>query len=160
MNWRDNYLKQLEESQEFVSYWIELINRKTSMELTPIYSSTLQRKMLCDTREGFEFKYDRKSSTSKNFWIEIAEKNDPTQEDFVDAGICRKDNAWMYCMGDFEKLWFLPKRKLLEEYKKGEHKILSNKAGTSRGFLLDKGYASQNISVLEITANLEEKAVI
>ena len=160
MNWQDNYLQKIKESHEFVNYWIEIINRKISLELTPIHSSNLQRRSLCDTREGFEFKNDKISTTSKNFWIEIAEKNNPSQDEFFPSGICRKDNAWMYCMGDFEKLWFLPKRKLLEEYASKKWTVIPNKEGTSMAFLLDKEYVAKNISVLEITANLEEKVAM
>ena len=146
----ENFQKQLKDSQEFVNYWVEIIQRKICLKLNPIHSVTLQQKVLCDTQEGIEFKFDRIMKSSGNFWIEFEEKHHPDQEEYIPSGILRKDNTWLWAVGDFETLYFFPKKALLSEYRKGCSRVLPNDKKTSRAFLLPIEQATK-ISILELT---------
>ena len=136
-NYKENYQKLLKESQEFVNYWLGIIQRKMCLKLTPVDSENLQKEILCDTQEGFEFKYDRKFKETGNLWIEIEEKRNPAQEKYVPSGILREDNGWIYCIGNYDKLFFFPKQELVNMYNSGEARIIENNEKTSRGFLID-----------------------
>ena len=150
LDYKENYQKLLKESQEFVNYWLGIIQRRMCLKLTPVDSENLQKAVLCDTQEGFEFKYDRKFKETGNFWIEIEEKRDPSQEKYVLSGILREDNAWMYCIGNYDELFFLPKRTLISLYNSGKVKTMDNNEKTSRGFLINKLTAIMH-SVAELT---------
>jgi hypothetical protein len=145
-----NFQQKLEDSKEFVNYWIEIICRKLCLKLTPVYSSNLQKKSLCDTQEGIEFKWDDIQGDTKNFWIEFKEKHNPAQEEYVNSGILRKDNSWLWAIGDFEKLYFLPKRALLNEHKTKKWEEKENHKKTSWGMVLPQ-YRAKEISILELT---------
>ena len=147
-NYKENYQKLLKESEEFVKYWMGIIQRKMCLRLTPVDSENLQKAVLCDTQEGFEFKYDRIFKETGNFWIEIGEKRDPTQKKYVPSGILRKDNSWMYCIGNYDELFFFPKRTLIRMYNSGAVKIKENHEKTSMGFLLDRFKSITNFATV------------
>jgi len=148
LDYKENYQKLLKESEEFVKYWMGIIQRKMCLRLTPVDSENLQKAVLCDTQEGFEFKYDRKVKETGNFWIEIGEKRDPSQKEYVPSGILRKDNAWMYCIGNYDELFFFPKQALIRMYTSRSVEIIENHEKTSRGFLLDRFSSITNFAAV------------
>lgn len=156
MNYEDNFKNELKQSREFVNYWIGVINRKMCWKLTPVDSSKLQQTQLCDTQEGFEFKWDKKFEDTGNFWIEIEEKHHPDQEKYIPSGILRDDNTVFYCIGNFNILYFVPKRTLLTAYNSGKWTIRENNQKTSKGFLVSR-INIQMWSVFELTTNANDE---
>ena len=60
------------------------------------------------------------------------------------------DNSWMWAIGDFEQLYFLPKRTLLKEYESKKWEEKENNEKTSWGMVLPQKRAKE-ISILELT---------
>lgn len=151
-HWEENFENELKESHEFVSYWIEIIRREMCLNLTSIESKELQKKVLCDTQEGFEFKHDKIFSKTGNLWIEVAERHDPANG-YIPSGILRDDNTWVYCQGNFRTLFFLSKKHLRKEHITDRWTIKENTTKTSKGFLL-KPEEIQDFLIHEIHANI------
>ncbi len=94
-----------------------------------------------ETLQGFEVKYDMKFKDTGNLWIEVCEKTDPNNEVWVDSGIKRNDNTWIYVIGDYDTLYVFSKKDLLKEM--DNHRIIENSMKTSRGYLLKKEEAEK-----------------
>lgn len=96
------------------------------------YSSKKYQLLRGENKPGIEIKYDKKFHATGNLYIEIAEKSSPSKLNFVESGIYRDDNSWLYIIGDRERIFVFSKTilKLLEG--RYEHK----ETATSKGFLV------------------------
>lgn len=81
---------------------------------------------------GAEIKRDGNFRKTGNLYIEIAEKAHPDNPKFVRSGIRRKDNSWLFIIGDEERIYIFATRHLRKLQKK--YKIVST--STSKGFLM------------------------
>ena len=147
---REDYYECLHEAQEFEQFWCEVIEHKLHLKLTRIQAKENQAKFLCDTKEGFEFKHNRGMEKYKGVFIEVSQKMDKDDPDFMLSSISKRDNSWMYCIGDFTKLYFVPKKALVAEYESKKYEIKPNKKKTALGFRLPL-FRLEEISVLELT---------
>jgi hypothetical protein len=86
---------------------------------------------------GLEIKFDDLLKTTGNFWIETAEKTDPSNPHWVASGIERGD-AWLYGIGNYEEFWIFGIRTLQEYRASHEPRLQKNKTETSLGFLLSR----------------------
>ena len=100
------------------------------------YSSKEFQIMIGENKAGVEIKNDTKYSETGNLYIEVAEKSDPKNSEFIPSGIYRNDNTWLYCIGDFKKIFILSKKQLIILHQKNKYKTFDIKMGTSRGYLL------------------------
>lgn len=146
---REDYYECLHEAQEFEQFWCEVIEHKLHLKLTRIRAKQNQSRFLCDTKEGFEFKHNRGIEKYKGVFIEVRQKMDKDDPDFMPSSIGKKDNAWMYCIGDFNNLYFVPKKILIGEYESQKYEIKPNKDGTALGFRLPLDRLEE-ISVLKL----------
>ena len=84
-----------------------------------------------------------------NIYFETAEKSDPANREFVESGILRDDENWLYGIGDYSQIFIFSKRRLQNIYahllKAREERrqpsiagVIKDgiKSGTSRGFTL------------------------
>ena len=81
---------------------------------------------------GAEIKRDGKFRETGNIYIETSEKSHPDKPEFTPSGILRKDNSWLYVIGD-EKTIYIFSTKYLQ--------LLANRyqvkeTPTSRGFIM------------------------
>lgn len=81
---------------------------------------------------GAEIKRDDKFRETGNLYIEVAEKSHPENINFVPSGIYRKDNSWLFVIGD-EKTIYIFSTKYLRLL---EHKYKHVDKPTSKGFLM------------------------
>ena len=81
---------------------------------------------------GAEIKRDGKFRSTGNLYIEIAEKSHPDNERYIDSGIHRKDNSWLFVIGD-EKTVYIFSTKYLRMLQKRYKQV---EKPTSLGFLL------------------------
>ncbi len=84
---------------------------------------------------GAEIKRDGKFRETKNLYIEIAEKSHANNPSYVTSGILRKDNSWLFIIGD-EKKFFLFSKKLLKKLIDENPQYLRVQTRTSKGILL------------------------
>jgi len=81
---------------------------------------------------GAEIKRDGMFRDTGNLYIETAEKTNPSNENYIPSGIHRKDNSWLFVIGDEETIYIFSTKYLrILEYK-FEKRIKT----TSKGFLI------------------------
>lgn len=147
---RFDYDDCLKEAKRFEQFWCEVIEYKIHLSLTIIQAKENQAKFLCDTKEGFEFKHNTGMERYNGVFIEVSQKMDKDDKDFIPSSISKRDNSWMYCIGDFTKLYFVPKKALVTECESNKYEIKPNREGTAIGFRLPLPRLKE-ISVLELT---------
>ena len=59
------------------------------------------------------------------------------------VAVDQKDNAWMYCIGDYSVLYLFGKHFLQLLHQSSRFEIIENKLKTSRGFLLPRSEADK-----------------
>jgi hypothetical protein len=78
--------------------------------------------------QGFEIKYDSRCTGDKGtiptnqLSIEIAEKNKSGNSKFIESGIYRKDNTWLYIHGNYMMFWIFSKKLLKQLHKSRRYK--------------------------------------
>lgn len=104
-----------------------------------------------ENKLGIEIKHDQKFFLTGNLWIEVAEKSHPQNECYVASGIQRKDNSWLYVIGDYSIIFIFSKNLLKILMETGKYEIRENNTRTSKGFLLSgtegKKYAARIIEL-------------
>ena len=69
---------------------------------------------------GAEIKRDGNFRKTGNLYIETAEKSHPDNKNYVPSGIFRKDNSWLFVIGDEETLYIFATKylqRLSDRYK-------------------------------------------
>ena len=135
------YQERLPIGQEFQDHCAALFLHELHIPLVNFQSKDWQFK-IGENAQGFEIKYDQHFSNTKNFWIEVQQRVTLDQS-YYDAGIYQKDNAWMYCIGDYSVLYLFGKHFLQLLHQSSRFEIIENKLKTSRGFLLPRSEADK-----------------
>lgn len=89
-----------------------------------------------ESRSGIEIKHDERYAETGNLWIETAEKKKPRPGPYAPAGILRKDNTWLYIIGNRNIVFIFAKKHLCRLFETGNYPTLENGTKTSLGFLL------------------------
>lgn len=130
---KETYIPNLIASEEFQDFiCLELIKKGI------VLSNMSSKKYQIDVGEnvqGFEIKYDRKFRNTNNLYIEYMEKSNPENYKYVESGILRHDNTWIYCVGDYSGVYLMQKSVLKAMLSKN-NKYKKVKTATSMGFLL------------------------
>jgi len=81
---------------------------------------------------GAEIKRDGMFRETGNLYIETAEKSHPDNLNYIPSGIYRRDNSWLYVIGDEQTIYIFSTKylRLLEPRYKKKTKT------TSKGFLM------------------------
>lgn len=115
-------LQQGLEYQDFISKALNITN----------YSSKKYQYDLGENSLGIEIKLDTRFEETGNIYFETHEKTRAENANFVESGINRKDNSWLYLIGNYKKAFVFAKKYL--------PKILENcrevTISTSKGLLL------------------------
>lgn len=72
---------------------------------------------------GIEIKRDDRFRETGNLYIEVAEKSHPDNLRYVNSGIMRNDNQWLFVIGDEEEVWIFSTkylRKLKDRFRRWE----------------------------------------
>ena len=112
------------------------------------YSSETYQRIVGESRTGVEIKHDERFGKTGNLWIEVAEKAFPRDGPYVPSGIYRQDNTWLYCIGDYNTIFFFAKTLLRALHASGRWSIMENNTYTSEGFLLAAGDAEKYAAVI------------
>jgi hypothetical protein len=111
------------------------------------YSSKEYQNMIGENKAGIEIKLDQKFRDTGNFYIEYAEKSNQNNQYYVDSGILRNDNTWLYLIGDYKTIYVFSKKQLILLLNSNKVKKVETK--TSKGILLSKD-VSQKYCIKEI----------
>lgn len=83
--------------------------------------------------QGVEIKYDARSTgdctyyknkATNNVGIEVFEKSSRNQKVWTKSGILRKDNTWLYVVGNYHQAWLFSKKRLVELYHAKRYNIV------------------------------------
>lgn len=126
------YKKKLTEGLYFQDYVVELLYEIGLPIIS--YSSKEFQQLIGENKAGIEIKYDQKFRNTGNLYIEIAEKSNPNNLNFVPSGIYRNDNTWLYIIGDEKTIFIFSKKLLVQLHKTKKYKEVQIE--TSKGYLL------------------------
>lgn len=161
INVTDYYAKQLEVGLIYQDFVVEKLYEKG----IPIvgYSSKKYQYSKGENKNGYEIKFDNRRKETGNLYIEIAEKSDANNKSFVPSGIYRDDNAWLYIIGDYDKIYILSKKHLRFLFENNESFLFENSGSyfnftlkdtpTSQGFLIPAKFAEEKLAILIINCN-------
>ena len=145
MNYKEDvYKPQMEESDEFEDYALDILMKKLGI-MVRSYKSRKYQMEVGENTGGFEIKLDKESSNTGNLYIETDEKSDPGNDKYVKSGIYRNDNTIIYLIGNYECFWMFDKNILrrLVENKKTNCAHIENTTKTSWGYLLPTDIADK-----------------
>lgn len=121
-----------------------------------------------ESLSGIEIKYDKKFRETGNFYFEFQEKSDKRNPYYVESGILRKDNTWLWVIGDYDDLYIIAKESLKRLYRwVRDNRQDASKIGirfvqteTSRGmlvpvFLAIKKYVVKHIALKQEPADAQ-----
>lgn len=148
MNYKTYYFEKLEEGLEYQDFITELLIKEIGISLSTFSSKNYQNK-IGENRQGFEIKFDNKMLDTGNIYIEVKEKSNPNNENYVNSGIYRNDNTWLYLIGNYQTVYIFGKSHLKLMYEIKKYREVKTK--TSIGFLLPildaNKYCLKNISL-------------
>jgi hypothetical protein len=137
-----DYRAKLKKGEEYQDFVYDLLYR---FGLPCVHFSS--RKLQIDRGEnitGIEIKFDDRYQETGNLWIEYAEKADKKNKRFVNSGILRPDNTWLYAIGNYEMLFVLSKKHLVLLMDKERYRNIKHlRIATSKGYLLPHDMAAK-----------------
>jgi len=131
-NYKDYYKDQLNEALEFQDFIADTLYQHGIVIMN--YGSKKYQIGKGENKIGCEIKYDKKFRETGNLYIELKEKSNPYNINYIDSGINRKDNTWLYIIGDYKTIFIFGKRMLY--FLSQKYTAIENKTKTSIGFLL------------------------
>lgn len=134
------YTQKLEQGLQFQDFVMDLLIKELGISLTQ-YSSKKWQFSIGENKQGIEIKFDDKYNSTNNLYIEIKEKSDANNSNFIESGIYRTDNTWLYIIGNYSILYIFSKKYLIYLHQKNIFKEVS--IPTSKGFLIDKKNAEK-----------------
>lgn len=118
---------------EFLDFVLVALQRR-GLYLQPFTSKKYQYHK-GESFQGWEVKLDNPFLQTKRLSIEIAEKTKATNAVWVDSGIYRSDNTWLYIQGNYQCFYIFIKKHLVSLHKSGRYEIAES-YGTVRKFYL------------------------
>jgi hypothetical protein len=143
------YIQQLTRSHRFELY-IDNMFKEQGVDIGVFYDKDSQYSG--ESRAGIEIKYDDKSLKTPNLYIEYQERLNEG-EPWVDSGILKNDNTIYWAIGNYEFVYFIAKKDLVNILN-GDLDIqirhVAAKTGTSKGFLLNKNDAKKISNPIDV----------
>jgi hypothetical protein len=124
------YVERLHSAQVFEDWCAELLYR----DGLPIgLRTSMEWQQKGESRAGVEIKHDLRFRQTGNLFIETEETSRP-EVPMHPAGIYADDNAFLYLIGDYGRLWMFGRRLLQRAHRCGEYREVTTP--TAKGFLL------------------------
>lgn len=128
------YLESLQKGFEFENYICQFFKSKYSFNIET-YKTKEGQYNLGESIQGIEIKNDTLIPKTGNIYIELQEKKDSSQKNWINSGILKNDNTLFYLIGTEEKFYIFLKTDLLKFYENNMYFKLKE-IKTSRGMLL------------------------
>ncbi|MFY8248365.1 MAG: hypothetical protein ACOVJ5_01550 [Gloeomargaritales cyanobacterium] len=130
-----NYKLMLEKGLQFQDFVTDILIKELGISLSS-YSSREYQNVKGENKQGFEIKFDDKYIITGNLYIEISEKANENNLKYIDSGIFRNDNTWLYIIGNYNELFIFSKKYLILMYESKKYREVETP--TSRGILINK----------------------
>ena len=109
----DYYKECLKKGLEYQDFVLDQLRRMDGMPIfLGAYASEKYQYAKGESPSGLEIKFDDKLKETNNLFIEVKEKTDAANENFIDSGIMRNDNSWLYLIGNYEQAFIFSRRVL------------------------------------------------
>lgn len=132
------YKEKLEAGLEYQDFIADELRKADPCIILCAYSSRKYQNEKGESASGIEIKHDMRLKDTGNLYIEVAEKSNPNLQNYTPSGIYRKDNTFLYLIGDKEQAFMFSKAQLKLVYEdKNAWKsrgIVERKTPTSIGF--------------------------
>jgi len=131
----NNHKDSIEVGHQFQDFIINQFIVKYGISIS-IYASKKYQFEIGESRQGFEIKYDARSTgdcthircTATNLVaIEVFEKTNANNIEWVKSGILRDDNTMFYIIGNYHKAWWIEKKILQQVYNFGKYDVRQTK---------------------------------
>ena len=124
------------------------------------YSSRKYQQEKGESVCGLEIKYDMRLSETGNVYIEVAEKSRPELPEYTASGVFRKDNTWLYLIGDYHQAFVFGKTLMRNLYLNKDQKkawgCVDRQTPTSKGFTIPIKSAIRGIALKHFIFDKEE----
>lgn len=104
------------EALKFQDFVVDLMLKEFGLAITN-YSSEYYQYNFGENRQGIEIKLDKEMLHYGNVSIEVAEKTEAKNENWIESGILRNDNSWLYIQGNYDIVFIFGKEHLKRFYK-------------------------------------------
>lgn len=162
----NNHKDSMEVGHQFQDFIINQFILKYGIVIS-VYASKKYQFDIGESRQGFEIKYDARSTgdnthlkcTATNLVaIEVFEKTHPNNIEWIQSGILRDDNTIFYIIGNYHKAWWIEKRILKEVYNFEKYEVRQTK-DTMKSLLIPIDYMdSISIDTLIFNSNLGKQS--
>ena len=105
------------------------------------YSSKKYQIKYGENKLGVEIKHNEMFDSTGNLWIETKEKSNPDNPYYVDAGIYRNDNSWLYITGTRKVIYVFSKKFLRQLLECKKYTLIENNRKSSWGYLMPRSDA-------------------
>lgn len=147
------------EAEEFQDFVVDVCLERLGLAIVQ-YTSRKYQFEIGESRTGVEIKKDRKYAETGRLFIETEERKFPWLN-YTASGIYRKDNSWLYIIGNYDILYIFSKKLLRQIIAKAKlpnskphYDIIEIGAKTSRGFCLPKKDAERYaVEFIELNEN-------
>lgn len=120
---------------EFQDYVCETLMKRRGLILQNFTSKQYQY-LIGENMQGIEIKLDDRCTDTGRLSIEIRERARNTEHGaWVDSGIMRDDNSWLYVQGN-RRMYFAFSKKILREWYKHKKPEVTQKFGTIETFYM------------------------
>lgn len=151
MNYEGNSVHKdsLNIGHEFQDYVVEQVAKQKGFSIS-IYQSKKYQFKKGESLQGIEIKYDARSTgdctykectATNNVGIELAEKTNSSLQNFTPSGIYRRDNTWLYIVGNYHQFWAFSKKELISIHKMAKYR--ENTLPTIKSMLLPIKFADE-----------------
>lgn len=126
-----NHKNSLEVGTQFQDFVVEQLHYELGINVS-IYQSKKYQFEKGESLQRIEIKYDSRSTgdsthgectATGNVGIEVAEKTNAQNYNFVPSGIFRRDNTFLYIVGNYDVLWIFAKKQLIKIYNENKYPI-------------------------------------
>jgi len=143
------YKEKLEQGLEYQDFVVRILIQEIGLPLS-MYNSRKYQWKYGENKQGIEIKFDDKYKKTGNLYIEVAEKSNGNNLEYIPSGILRNDNTWLYLIGNYSIIYIFAKRILIGLYHSGKYRKVE--IPTSQGYLLSKEDAKKYVAkILEIS---------
>lgn len=136
----DKYKEMLQKGLEYQDFITDILLKEIGISLSS-YSSKKYQYNIGENKQGIEIKFDDRYKETGNLYIEVQEKSNADNYNYVDSGIYRSDNTWLYLIGDYSEVFIFSKKQLIIMYKNNNYRKVQTP--TSIGFLIPSNDAEK-----------------
>lgn len=153
------YKDKLEKGLEYQDFVCDQLRIKEGWFIG-CYSSRKYQQEKGESMSGIEIKYDMRLSETGNVYIEVAEKSRPDLPEYTASGVFRKDNTWLYLIGDYRQAFIFGKSMMRNLYMNEKQKkawgCVDRQTPTSKGFTIPAKNALRGLALRHFVFDREE----